>query len=458
MLRLKILDPVDCEILEWAGSLRWLKQLVSYKDTYFKPGRFGGGKQTEYNKTLLVDVRPTKAEPQRRIYMATGFLPRVAHAAARDGVKLRVEGTPERLIPDRDPHVPGKELREDQLRLIASATAAHRGLIVAPTGSGKTVVIMGLISQFSAAKMLIVCHSIDLVKQTATELAEHGFSNVEVTTRQSLVGKHKNGKPYIKRPEYLGEVDIVIIDEVHLFSDMSGQYATILRHTTAPMRFGFTATAPPGEGKIAMALEGLVGPLIDEVTVSEGQELDIIADVQLQLIPVRMNKTIAQAKTYREIYKRAIVENRSRNYAVIRKAIELVDDGRTVLIFVTELIHGDTLMKVCALLGQDALFVQGNSENDARALTKMGLQDGSVPLAICTKVWREGINIPNLGAVIFAGGGKAQLSTLQSMGRALRKVKGKDKAVLVDFLDGYPWLAVHTVHRLALYSTQGWLQ
>ena len=60
-------------------------------------------------------------------------------------------------------------------------------------------------------------------------------------------------------------------------------------------------------------------------------------------------------------------------------------------------------------------------------------------------------------AVIMAGGGKAELSTLQAVGRALRRTATKKEAVVVDFLDGYKWLAEHTVHRLHTYQKHVWL-
>ena len=248
----------------------------------------------------------------------------------------------------------------------------------------------------------------------------------------------------------------MIIDEVHLFGDMDGQYACILRNTLAPMRIGLTATIPPEKERVAMCLEAMVGPVVGEVTFEEGRELEIISEVDLELIPVKVLPSKAQI-TYLEQKRVCLEENKSRNRLVITKAKELVASGRTVLIFITALTHGDALMDMADLLDLEAVFIEGLTDKDLRTQIKARFNAGEVGCVISSRVWREGINIPNLGAVILAGGGKSELSTLQAIGRALRRTSNKKRAVVVDFLDGYRWLAEHTVQRLNAYQKHGWL-
>ena len=48
-----------------------------------------------------------------------------------------------------------------------------------------------------------------------------------------------------------------------------------------------------------------------------------------------------------------------------------------------------------------------------------------------------GVNIKNLHHVIFASPSKSRIRVLQSIGRGLRKAKGKDKAMLYDIADDF---------------------
>ena len=462
-MKLKILDPVDCLVEEASKEeLKWLKGLLSYRAEFYLRKQFGGELKT-YRSSLV--VKPKGKRP----FFPVGFLPRIYAAAERDNIAVDIVGTLGRLEPSKKPWVNGKTLRPDQLRLINSAIDQQRGVLVAPTGSGKTVLLMGLLSCFPDAKSLIVTHSKSIVTQTAGELMAHGFQDIAtvcggdslyplaqiaVSTRQSIVGKKGKVKEDFK--EWMRDLDILIIDEVHLFGGQDSQYSTILRSTLAPMRIGLTGTAPKDE-QIAMTLEGAMGGIIGEVTYEEARDVDILAEVKLELIPVPYRSALRKHDTYRDILREGLIENRSRNKLIIEKAKQLVDEGLTVLIFINQLEHGDCLVEMADLLDLEAPFLEGATDGEERERVKAALNDGRIRCVISSKIFREGINIPSLGAVILAAGGKAELATLQSIGRGLRRIEGKKYAVVVDLLDPYSYLASHAIQRLQIYVKMGWL-
>ena len=77
---------------------------------------------------------------------------------------------------------------------------------------------------------------------------------------------------------------------------------------------------------------------------------------------------------------------------------------------------------------------------------------------ICTAVWKEGVNIPELNVVINAAGGKSELVTLQTIGRGLRKTENKSELIIYDFFDNsHHYLVDHFGHRFCLYSDMGWI-
>ena len=478
-MKIQIIDPVDTQIMEVVPEeLKWIKDLLSHKATFFIRKQYKS-KRKEYRKSLVVGTKKSG------YFFPTGFVPKVIKSAKTSNIDLKVEGqsTLEHLVPISKIQVPGKELREDQTRLVTSAIEHQRGVLVSPTGSGKTVLLMALLSAFPGCKILVVTHSKDIVSQTIDELRKHKFKSVGtvlinilitkivVTTRQSLVEKTKEveGEPKKKKvlpkvkPQHkawMRDLKIVIIDECHLAGGFTGQYNAILRSTLASMRIGLTATAPEEE-QIAMTLEGMLGPTIDEVTFEEGEELGIIATVKLELLSIPYRSSIADLKVYKDFVRAGLVENRARNRLIIQKAKDLVEEGMSVLIFINNveppLAHGDHLMDMADILELEVVFLKGKTETEIRNQVKKEVIDGSIQCVITSKIWKEGVNIPNLGAVILAGGGKAKLSTLQSMGRGLRRVEGKEIAVLVDCLDPYKYLAEHSIQRLQTYHEMGWL-
>ena len=73
----------------------------------------------------------------------------------------------------------------------------------------------------------------------------------------------------------------------------------------------------------------------------------------------------------------------------------------------------------------------------------------------------SGVNIKNLGCLIFSHPYKARIRTLQSIGRTLRKLEGKETAKLIDILDD---LSIgkhsnitlkHALERLKIYESEG---
>ena len=71
-----------------------------------------------------------------------------------------------------------------------------------------------------------------------------------------------------------------------------------------------------------------------------------------------------------------------------------------------------------------------------------------------------GINIPKIKQVIFAHPSKSKIRTLQSIGRGLRKAKGKSDVILFDIVDDLRYKKKknytynHFEQRLAFYTAE----
>jgi superfamily II DNA or RNA helicase len=80
-------------------------------------------------------------------------------------------------------------------------------------------------------------------------------------------------------------------------------------------------------------------------------------------------------------------------------------------------------------------------------------RDDVVVVAI-SKIFSTGINIKNLHYIIFAGGGKAKIKIVQSIGRGLRLHKDKDKLIIVDIADNLKYGQSHMDKRIKLYEKE----
>lgn len=452
---IEVLDSVQSRVLKDDGKK--LIPCLSYPSYIWIPTRF---------KKVRKQIRTHLFNKGKKYwYFATGHVPRIMSYCQKIGQHCTLNGNYIDYIPSSPPKLPGITLREDQIRLIKRATRETRGVIKAPTGSGKTIVQLGILSCYPDFNALILAHTIEIVEQTSQELRKFGFKNIQtiggdnsiqplrgdivVSTRQSFIS--------LNPKEYGDYFHVVIIDEAHHVSDPEGEYSDILSNLLAPIRLGFTATLPT-DPKAQFALEGALGEVIGEQTIQEATELGILAKPRIRLVKSRYNALVSDQKSYSKVYSMGITKNRSRNKQIVEICSEYISKGNTVLIVVTHIIHGTILQEYARKAGINARFVQGETESDVRRRTKELFIQKKIPCVICTAVWREGINIPSLNVVVNAAGGKSEIMTLQTIGRGLRRTDDKKEVIIVDFFDpSHHFLISHFGERITLYMDNNWL-
>jgi superfamily II DNA or RNA helicase len=445
---IRILDQIFCRAEK--GDVQKIKPLLSYSKTFSMKKRY----KREVKKYTGSLISGNGVFP-------AGVLKRISKAFP----SIKVEGDNlDRLLPENKAHLQGIKPRDDQANLIRAAILHQRGVLLSPTGSGKTIVAMLIVSCFPNQKALFLCHTISLLSQTEKEFKKFGFNT------QIIGGGKKNFDPKISvtiatvqsfvklnLAEISDTFGIVIVDEAHHCNSDKSQYVKILSNLSAPMRLGLTATLPNTREGL-LFLEGYIGPVIEEVTVQEGVEKKMLAKPEIKLIPIPFNSAIGEHFKYADIHKLGIVENRSRNRIILEEARKQIGKNKTVLIMIKEIAHGNNLVEMAKdLFGIEIVFVQGRTENENRELIQRTLNKKIIKCVVCTAVWREGINIKSLDTIILALGGKSAIQTAQALGRGLRIDKGKDSVLLIDFLDPYKYLAQHVVARISLYIKNNWM-
>ena len=80
-------------------------------------------------------------------------------------------------------------------------------------------------------------------------------------------------------------------------------------------------------------------------------------------------------------------------------------------------------------------------------------QNNIIVVAI-SKIFSTGINIKNLHYIMFAGGGKAKIKIIQSIGRGLRLHSDKKELIIFDVADNLRYGQRHMEQRLSLYDSE----
>ncbi len=360
-----------------------------------------------------------------------------------------------------------KEARPFQTESLAAwKKAKGRGVVVLPTGAGKTHVATMAIDDKRRAT-LVVAPTLDLVRQWTSLLeatfggpigvvggGEHTVENLTVTTYDSAWA----------HMEHLGaRFGFVVFDEVHHLCAES--YAFAARLCLAPYRLGLTATPERSDGREAI-LHELVGPIVyrKEIDELEGTYLSeyetIRVDVELSQ-EARIEHDEARA-----IYKQYLVESGVRLggpngwSAFIQHAARSVEGRRALAAYRKQralaFAAPQKLDVIERLLLEHAgrrtlLFTDDNATAYAIARrflvpvithqTKLrertalldGFSRGTLPVLATSRVLNEGIDVPDAQVAIIVSGTGSVREHVQRLGRILRRREGKT-AVLYELV------------------------
>ena len=444
-----------------------IESILSYTEMVYKDGDTMKG---EYGKVMSEVTKTIPWTSKKFVFFDTGLIERVRDKAEERGWKTIVLNAP-RLMPTVLPQLPrirfsdGREFedfREDQKEVITAVREEQRGIVVGFTGIGKTLLQMGVMKAFPSVPILLLCHDAGIIKQTSEDMKEFGIKHGLLTGwKKSYQGERlvlaTRGAAANVGKEVLGRFKGVILDEAHHFNSFSSEYARIFSHLDCPLRVAFTATLPVTQEGL-MTLEAHFGPLIAEIGIREGTELGLLAHPRISIGRIPVSYDIRNLKVWDEVYKQGVIQREVANRIKAQDARKLVEAGLSVLVVVTNIEHGDILQRmVREELKAPVRFVRGQISMKDREEIKNRLKRREEPCVIANVVWREGINIPSLNAVINAAGGKSEIQGMQTVGRGLRKTEEKDEMMIRDYFDpSHRKLVEHFGERLTMYMDNEW--
>lgn len=236
---------------------------------------------------------------------------------------------------------------------------------------------------------------------------------------------------------YLETVEFVIGEEAHEAGGNS--YYEVLRYCRkAEYRLALTATPfMRGDEEANMRLKAAFGPIGIEVSEKLLIERGILARPIFKYIECEHPKKLRKTTPYLRAVELGIIENEFRNKAIVKEVGRAAQYGLTSMVLVIRKQHGDELMKLFKAVGLRAEYIFGDKNQDARDAALGRLERGEIDVLIGTNILDVGIDVPAVGLVALAGGGKAEVALRQRIGRGLREKKsGPNVCLVIDFVDG----------------------
>lgn len=353
--------------------------------------------------------------------------------------------------------------RDYQVNYVLNALRNNRTLSLSPTSSGKSFIIYLIQQHYYRVfghRTLIIVPTISLVHQMAGDFIDYGCDPDLIYKIQGGVDK-KTKLPIVistwqslmRQPkEWFDQFRVVLGDEAHLFQAKS--LTTIMEKLTdAPYRHGFTGTISSESKVHRLILEGVFGPIKRFVTTKQLMDEGTVADFKVKaLILSHSNETKAQfAKDLKDLKKKNpnkknlvyvaerefLFGNDKRNKFIQNLVFSLENQNNLILFDWVEK-HGKILEPLLRKEGRVLHFIYGNTPGEERERIRHIIENDPEKrhdILASYGVFSTGVSIKRIDNAIFASAYKAEIKTLQSIGRTLRKGNGSDKAVLYDITD-----------------------
>lgn len=384
------------------------------------------------------------------------------HRCAALVARLRTSGVPvtdETAASGRVPDLAfsGPDLRHyQQAALQAWDDGDRRGLVVLPTGSGKTCVAVAAIARLQVPALCLVPTRV-LLHQWRALLEQHyrGPLGVLGDGRHTVEGiTVSTFESAFRMMERIGHrFGLVIVDEVHHFG--SGVRDEALEMCAAPARLGLTATPPLGEA--AARLAELLGPVVYRLGVS-----DLVGGFlsSYDLVPVEIELDVGERASYeaslaifRCVHRPFVGRNPGASWADFVRSASRSDEGRralaawrrskAILSFpsgkrraLARLLERHRDARILIFTADNATAYSISREHLIMPLTcdiKPGertdtiarFRRGDLRALVSAQVLNEGFDVPDADIAVIVAGRLGAREYIQRVGRLLRPVPGK---------------------------------
>lgn len=375
------------------------------------------------------------------------------------GAPISVQGAPLVHRPDASA-ADGGALRWYQQEAVEAAVKKQNCLLRAPTGSGKTSTLIGLIARLSV-KTLVVVDSSELARQWTQRLArelavpeawigmvgggERRVGPITVGMRQSLSPKDMSVAADLDQA--LADVGLVVVDEVHRAA--ASTFLEVVDRFPAFYRVGASADETRPDGKEFIVYD-IFGEVAHEVSQAELIDAGAVLDVECRVIPTDFEApwyVEQRARGEQPDFNRLLDEmttDRARNQIATYWAAHLVDTDAQVMVLSHRVDHAfalkgfvDQQLRDWERPRETAVTIGGPEHAEARITGVDGLRAGTVRAAFGTvQAMGTAVDIPSVTAgMLVTPIGKNRQLYAQVRGRICRPAAGKACAALYVLWD-----------------------
>lgn len=327
-----------------------------------------------------------------------------------------------------------------------------RNLVVAATGTGKTVIAAFDFKRYREANpdchFLFIAHRQEILRQAMQTfrivLEDPNFGSVwdginEPSSYQHVFASKDTLRNRIDTIKLTSDYyDYMIVDEVHHI--VAPTYVKLIEYFKPHILLGLTAT-PERTNENEDIKKYFDNHISAEIRLPAALNAGLLAPFHYYGIPDNVDLT--EVKWSGHGYdvaelSRIYTQNDFRTGLILKKMQEYIGDSRLhkvrALCFCVDKEHAKFMNAKFTLAGLQTDVLTSDDNNQHRRIVKQRLQSGAINYLFVVDLFNEGVDIPEIDTVLFLRPTESATVFLQQFGRGLRLHKSKDHLTVLDFV------------------------
>lgn len=351
------------------------------------------------------------------------------------------------FVVDVEPRPHQREILDDLAH--ERAHGHHRNLVVAATGTGKTIVAAldyaRLRKTLARDRLLFVAHRREILEQSRNVfrvvLRDGAFGEASFGDERPLRGEHVFASiQSLATGRWLGELasdayDVVIVDEFHHAAART--YQQLLERLRPQVLLGLTATPERADGKsIVGYFDGRVASelrlwkALDQELLSPFHYFGVGGAPDLRNVPWSGGRyderELSNVYTADDLFALRVMQETKR---CVRDVASMRALG-----FCVDIAHAQFMARKLTEAGLPARAAWGAMPLTQREEALALLRNGSLRALFSVDLFNEGVDLPDVDTVLFLRPTESATVFLQQLGRGLRKTASKDCLTVLDFI------------------------
>lgn len=342
----------------------------------------------------------------------------------------------------------------DKLQVEREENQNYKNLVVAATGTGKTVIsafdYLNFTRSHSRSRILFTAHREEILRQSLNTyrsvLGDANFGSLWVGSQRpqdesefehlfvSISMLNSRFEDFFEKLD-VDYYDYIVIDEAH--HSQADSYRKLFTHFKPQLLIGLTATPERMDGRDLRPDFG--GRISAEIRLPQALQAGLLTPFQYLCVTDNTDLTDESLWSGNKYNIERLADklcNKDRASHIVNALHKYLADEYTcrALCFCVNKKHADFMAEQLRLYGFNAQSLTSDTPAEQRKQLANQLREGSIHYLCVVDIFNEGVDIPEVDTVLFLRPTDSLTIFLQQLGRGLRLSVGKTELTVLDFV------------------------